>query len=196
MPNVWSLHIASGSHDHSYSLLMCSGKAKTGQVTVEFDRSEAGSSASAWRARSLTGIDPGHICQPEASMPTYEYACAACGNAWEEIQKITAPPVELCPACGKSTAKRQISGGNFILKGGGWYSDLYSSAKPAAKEDSTAKSGDAGSSSKSEGTSDAKSDGASKSSEPKKDSGSSSGSASSSGSSGSTGSGGSSKAAE
>src|ERR1700682_3185526 len=67
-------------------------------------------------------------------MPTYEYACAACGNEWEQVQRITEPPVELCPKCAQSTAHRLISGGtNFILKGGGWYSDLYSSSKPSTK---------------------------------------------------------------
>jgi putative FmdB family regulatory protein len=66
-------------------------------------------------------------------MPTYEYACAACGHQWEQVQRIVEAPVELCPECKKSTAHRLISGGtNFILKGGGWYSDLYSS-KPASK---------------------------------------------------------------
>lgn len=60
-------------------------------------------------------------------MPTYEYVCTDCTNQWEEIQKISDSPVEICPKCGKSTARRQISGGNFILKGGGWYADLYSS---------------------------------------------------------------------
>ncbi len=66
-------------------------------------------------------------------MPTYEYACTNCGNQWEEVQKISEAPLTACPKCSQSTAKRQISGGNFILKGGGWYSDLYSSPKPAAK---------------------------------------------------------------
>lgn len=61
-------------------------------------------------------------------MPTYEYACTACANQWEEIQKISADPIDTCPKCGQKTAKRQISGGNFILKGGGWYADLYSSS--------------------------------------------------------------------
>ena len=80
-------------------------------------------------------------------MPTYEYVCTDCQNLWEEIQKISEPAIEVCPKCGKSTAKRQISGGNFILKGGGWYADLYSSsgggakaaesAKPAATESKT-----------------------------------------------------------
>src|SRR5262249_35479362 len=82
-------------------------------------------------------------------MPTYEYACAGCGNEWEEIQKISEPPVEECPKCREKKAKRQISGGNFILKGGGWYADLYSSSgnKSSKKEDGK------GSSSSSESTS-------------------------------------------
>lgn len=60
-------------------------------------------------------------------MPTYEYLCSACGNQWEEMQKISEAPLEVCPKCSEKTAKRQISGGNFILKGGGWYADLYAS---------------------------------------------------------------------
>jgi putative FmdB family regulatory protein len=65
-------------------------------------------------------------------MPTYEYACRACAHQWEEVQRITESPTEVCPSCGKPAAHRLISAGtNFILKGGGWYSDLYSSAKPS-----------------------------------------------------------------
>ncbi len=60
-------------------------------------------------------------------MPTYEYACKSCGNAWEAIQRITEDPLDTCPKCEQKTAQRQLSGGSFILKGGGWYSDLYSS---------------------------------------------------------------------
>src|ERR1700722_13724920 len=68
-------------------------------------------------------------------MPTYEYGCSACGGEWEEVQRITEPPVEVCPKCGKPSAHRLISAGTgFILKGGGWYSDLYSSAKAPEKK--------------------------------------------------------------
>lgn len=66
------------------------------------------------------------------AMPTYEYACTSCGERWEEVQRITEPPTTECPKCHKLAAQRQISAGNFILKGGGWYADAYSSAKPAA----------------------------------------------------------------
>jgi putative FmdB family regulatory protein len=121
-------------------------------------------------------------------MPTYEYACSSCGNAWEEVQRITEAPVEVCPACKKSTAKRQISGGTFILKGGGWYSDLYSSPKSSAsKDDSSAKTSDSGDKAKGESKTDAKPE--TKTSETKGDGGSSPAGG------GSTGSGGSSKAA-
>jgi len=68
-------------------------------------------------------------------MPTYEYGCTACGSEWEELQRITEPPIEVCPKCGKNAAHRLISAGTgFILKGGGWYSDLYSSAKRESKK--------------------------------------------------------------
>jgi len=90
-------------------------------------------------------------------VPTYEYVCSECKNAWEEIQKISEPPVEVCPKCGKPSAKRQISGGTFILKGGGWYADAYSSPKaPKA----SASDGDSGgkSETKSETKTEAKSE--------------------------------------
>ena len=60
-------------------------------------------------------------------MPTYEYACSACKHEWEFEQSIKDDPIKKCPACRKQTARRQISRGTgFILKGSGWYSDLYS----------------------------------------------------------------------
>lgn len=72
-------------------------------------------------------------------MPTYDYGCEACGASWELEQRISADPIKKCPKCGKMKARRMISGGNFILKGSGWYADLYH--KPAgggaSKKDSS-----------------------------------------------------------
>lgn len=62
-------------------------------------------------------------------MPTYEYQCAKCGHEFEREQRITEEPVKKCPACRSSQARRLISATSFVLKGGGWYSDLYASAK-------------------------------------------------------------------
>jgi putative FmdB family regulatory protein len=71
-------------------------------------------------------------------MPTYDYICSSCSNAWELEQRIVEDPVKKCPKCGKNTAKRQISSGaGFILKGGGWYADGYGSKKPSSSESSS-----------------------------------------------------------
>jgi putative FmdB family regulatory protein len=84
---------------------------------------------------------------------TYEYVCEACGHQWEAEQSIKDRPLQKCVSCGENKAKRLVSGGTgFLLKGGGWYADLYSSpgaasakggedkpADKAAKEGSSAK---------------------------------------------------------
>ena len=72
-------------------------------------------------------------------MPTYEYACQACGNELEAQQRIIEPALKTCPACGKDTLERLISRTSFQLKGGGWYKDLYasSSGKPRSDNDRT-----------------------------------------------------------
>jgi len=75
-------------------------------------------------------------------MPTYEYVCEACKHAWELEQRMVEDPVKKCPKCKKLKAQRVIAGAsNFILKGGGWYSDLYSSSSKSKS------SGDSGGSS-------------------------------------------------
>lgn len=67
-------------------------------------------------------------------MPTYEYACDACGHEFEREQRMSEDPIKKCPKCGKMKARRMIGGASFILKGGGWYADGYSSGgkKPAS----------------------------------------------------------------
>jgi putative FmdB family regulatory protein len=96
-------------------------------------------------------------------MPTYEYGCQACGHEWEEVQRITEPPLEVCPSCGKPSAHRLISAGtNFILKGGGWYSDLYTSPKPSASpSEKTEKTEKTEKSEKSDGKAESKAEAAS-----------------------------------
>lgn len=66
-------------------------------------------------------------------MPTYEYVCSACKNEWEVEQSMKDNSLTECPRCKEQTARRQISRGTgFILKGGGWYSDLYASSSNKA----------------------------------------------------------------
>ncbi|GFK95375.1 hypothetical protein NNJEOMEG_03237 [Fundidesulfovibrio magnetotacticus] len=61
-------------------------------------------------------------------MPIYEYRCQECQQTFEEWQKDFAERPVPCPVCG-GKSERLISNTAFVLKGGGWYSDLYS--KPA-----------------------------------------------------------------
>jgi putative FmdB family regulatory protein len=62
-------------------------------------------------------------------MPTYEYRCKSCDEVFETIQSIKAEASAECPKCHNITTIRLISGGSFVLKGGGWAADNYSSTK-------------------------------------------------------------------
>lgn len=81
-------------------------------------------------------------------MPTYDYGCEACGAQWELQQRITEDAVKKCPKCKKMKARRLISGGNFILKGSGWYADLYHKPKASSSKKSESKDSSDGGSSK------------------------------------------------
>lgn len=92
-------------------------------------------------------------------MPIYEYLCEKCGHEFEREQRITEDPVKTCPQCRAKKVRRLISRTGFVLKGGGWYSDLYSSAKPGAKEGDAAEAkGDAKPEAKAEPKTESKSE--------------------------------------
>jgi len=57
-------------------------------------------------------------------MPIYEFECPN-GVITEKFVKMDTAEIK-CPRCHKR-AKRVISHCTFILKGGGWYSDGYTS---------------------------------------------------------------------
>ena len=73
-------------------------------------------------------------------MPTYSYLCDACGKTFELEQRISEDPVKKCAVCGQPKARRQIVSGNFILKGGGWYSDGYGNSRKSTKAEAGASS--------------------------------------------------------
>ena len=60
-------------------------------------------------------------------MPFYEYECQNCKFYSELLQKISDPPLEKCPSCGKKTMKKLISAPVFRLKGAGWYETDFKS---------------------------------------------------------------------
>ena len=96
-------------------------------------------------------------------MPTYEYQCDACSHQFEIEQRITEDKLKKCPKCNKMKLVRLVGTGNFILKGGGWYADLYSSAPPSKKSGSDADTSSSSSSSESSSSDSTKKTGEKKS---------------------------------
>jgi putative FmdB family regulatory protein len=54
-------------------------------------------------------------------MPIYAYKCQSCGHAKDVLQKISDPPLTVCPACGAAAFSKQVTAAGFQLKGSGWY---------------------------------------------------------------------------
>ncbi len=90
-------------------------------------------------------------------MPTYEYRCDKCGFEFEREQRITEKPIRTCPKCKAQKARRLISATSFVLKGGGWYKDLYSSAG-AKKKPEGSEAAPSSSESKAESAAESKTD--------------------------------------
>ena len=75
-------------------------------------------------------------------MPVYEYYCPACERDFERKQRISDDPLKTCPNCRSRKVKRMISRTSFVLKGSGWYSDLYSSPSEEKTEKEKSKKTD------------------------------------------------------
>ncbi|MDO4551302.1 MAG: zinc ribbon domain-containing protein [Planctomycetia bacterium] len=64
-------------------------------------------------------------------MPTYEYKCDACGKTFEELQSITAAPLDTCPLCNQKNVHRLLgTGAGFIFRGTGFYITDYKDKAP------------------------------------------------------------------
>ena len=80
-------------------------------------------------------------------MPIYAYRCDECGFAKDVLQKISDPVLTVCPSCGKSSFKKQVTAAGFQLKGTGWYvTDFRGGSAPATGTAPSADSGSNGSS--------------------------------------------------
>jgi putative FmdB family regulatory protein len=67
-------------------------------------------------------------------VPTYEYACAECGERLEAVQKFTDDPLTVCPACG-GKLRKLFSAVGIVFKGSGFYrNDSRVSASNGSKD--------------------------------------------------------------
>ncbi len=91
-------------------------------------------------------------------MPTYQYACTACGHQLEAVQSFTDEPLTECPAC-EGRLRKLFSSVGIVFKGSGFYrtdsrdsSKSSTSATPAKTETKTETKSDTSSASSSSGT--------------------------------------------
>jgi len=80
-------------------------------------------------------------------MPIYAYRCDECGFAKDVLQKISDPVLTVCPSCGKSSFKKQVTAAGFQLKGTGWYVTDFRGGSAPATGTAPAADGGAGSTS-------------------------------------------------
>ena len=69
-------------------------------------------------------------------MPIYAYRCDSCGFEKDHLQKLNDPVLQICPECGQSSYRKQLTAAGFQLKGQGWYATDFKGSKPAPKTDS------------------------------------------------------------
>ncbi len=77
-------------------------------------------------------------------MPTYEYKCLECGHLFEEFQKMSDAPVEICPKCGGKVKRLISNGAGLVFKGSGFYLTDYKNSNSSGVS-SNNKSKDTGS---------------------------------------------------
>jgi putative FmdB family regulatory protein len=77
-------------------------------------------------------------------MPTYDYACAACGHRFEVVHGVHGHGPETCPNCGAGPVRRAFAPPTIMFKGSGWAKVDRRPARSSAKSES----GDEGSKSK------------------------------------------------
>jgi putative FmdB family regulatory protein len=75
-------------------------------------------------------------------MPFYEYQCKTCGHITEELQKMSDPPLTICPDCGKEALEKIVSMTGFQLTGTGWYVTDFKDKKPQPATNTAEKSGE------------------------------------------------------
>jgi putative FmdB family regulatory protein len=95
------------------------------------------------------------VPDPEETVPTYQYACTACGHQLEAVQSFSDEPLTECPAC-EGRLRKLFNSVGIVFKGSGFYrTDSRSSgadtgknggASKPAKSDSSSSGGDSGSS--------------------------------------------------
>jgi putative FmdB family regulatory protein len=72
-------------------------------------------------------------------VPTYQYACTACGHQLEAVQSFTDDPLSECPACA-GRLRKLFSAVGIVFKGSGFYRNDSRNGSNGASKSEPAKS--------------------------------------------------------
>ena len=70
-------------------------------------------------------------------MPTYQYACTACGEELEAVQSFTDAALTACPAC-QGQLRKVYSAVGVVFKGSGFYKNDSRAASKGSGESKSA----------------------------------------------------------
>ncbi len=79
------------------------------------------------------------VPDPEENVPTYQYACTACGHQLEAVQSFSDEPLTDCPAC-EGRLRKLFNSVGIVFKGSGFYrTDSRGSAADTGSSSTTSK---------------------------------------------------------
>src|SRR5262245_13986863 len=74
-----------------------------------------------WHSESASAnVPPCERSIRRRTVPTYQYACTACGHQLEAVQSFTDEPLTECPAC-EGRLRKLFSAVGIVFKGSGFY---------------------------------------------------------------------------
>jgi putative FmdB family regulatory protein len=129
-----------------------------------------------WHSDTTSANSPGKIRR--GTVPTYQYACTACGDQLEAVQSFTDEPLTECPAC-QGRLRKLFGSVGIVFKGSGFYRNDSRDSSNGSRKGS--ESGDSAAKSSINGTGDTSSNGGSTASGGSANGGSANGGSGSSG---------------
>jgi putative FmdB family regulatory protein len=66
-------------------------------------------------------------------MPTYEYACRACGHRFDVVQSMFDAPLTTCPRC-QGELRKVFTPPSIAFKGSGFYATDHGKRRPSDKD--------------------------------------------------------------
>jgi putative FmdB family regulatory protein len=73
-------------------------------------------------------------------VPTYQYACTACGHRLDAVQSFADEPLTVCPEC-EGRLRKLFNSVGVVFKGSGFYrTDSRSESKPKSSSETSTES--------------------------------------------------------